>query len=115
MKTTENVIYEEKVDHMSCQSCDFRSKWKTGLKVHMFCSHKEMDKDVCEQYESTSNYWKTGHLGTIFQRFLDANDLIDGLEDLSKQEKTIEKDRILEARKSAFNGENWRNFPPWSK
>ena len=67
--------------------------------------------DITEKYESTENYWKSGYLGTVYQRFLD---VIEGV-DLTVQEKADAKHAILEARKSAFNGENWRNFPPWSK
>ena len=56
-------------------------------------------------------YWKTGILGTIFQTFLDAS-LIVERSDLSKDNKAVEKAKILEARKHAF-GQHFRNYPPW--
>ena len=51
-----------------------------------------------EKYENTSQYWKTD-LGTVYQRILDADEAIDGL-DSHEQWKICEKDKILEARRS---------------
>ena len=48
-----------------------------------------------EKYENTSQYWKTD-LGTVYQRILDADEAIDGL-DAAEQWKIYEKDKILEA------------------
>ena len=96
-----------------CKSCDFSSKWEFGLQVHVKCVHAEnLGAAMKEKYDNTSSYWKGGHLGTFYQRFLDANELVEGL-GIPEQEQIIEK--ILEARKLGFNGNNWKNFPPWSK
>ena len=43
-----------------------------------------------EKYENTSHYWKTD-LGTVYQRILDADEAIDGL-DAAEQWKICEKD-----------------------
>ena len=51
------------------------------------------DNSLNEKYENTSHYWKTGHLGTVYQRFLDANEVIDGL-DAPEQWKICEKDKF---------------------
>ena len=36
-----------------------------------------LDNEDCEdkKYSGTDNYWKKGNLGTIFQTFLEANDI----------------------------------------
>ena len=111
---TENIIKE--ADKFPCRSCDFVSNWENGLEAHMKISHVESmqtNSSIVEKYESTAHYWKTGHLGTVYRRFLDANDIIDGLM-VSEEWKLLEKNKVLEARKAAFNPGNWRNFPPWS-
>ena len=64
-----------------------------------------------KKYLGTERYWKTGKLGTIFQDFLDANDIIER-SDMSKEDKEKEYDKILEARKSAF-GTHFKDYPPW--
>ena len=35
------------------------------------------DLEEEEKYLETCNYWKTGILGTVFQTFLDVNNIID--------------------------------------
>ena len=67
--------------------------------------------DDDDKFEGTLNYWKTGRLGSVFQCFLDANNIIESI-NLSPDVKVIEKEKILEARKQAF-GEDFRYFPPW--
>ena len=57
-----------------------------------------------DKYPDTCHYWKTGRLGTEFQTFTDANEIIDN-SNLSEENKEIEKAKILNARKCAF-GEN---------
>ena len=52
-----------------------------------------------------------GRLGTVYQSFLDANDIIEK-SNLENEINEKEKEKILEARKSAF-GSDFRNFPPW--
>ena len=49
----------------------------------------------------------------MFHSFLTANDIIDSSE-MSEDWKKIEKEKILQARKTAF-GSSYSNFPPWSK
>ena len=55
-----------------------------------------------ELYKRTEEYWKRGTLGTgvstVFQQFLDANDVIDK-SDLDEEEKKLEKDALIEAKK----------------
>ena len=64
-------------------------------------------------YADTKWYWETGILGTVYQTFLDANEIIDN-SDLTEDVKEMERSKILEARKDAF-GENFRYFPPWKR
>ena len=58
----------------------------------------QKDNSLNEKYENTPHYWKTD-LGTVYQRILDADEVIDGL-DAPEQWKICEKDKILEARRS---------------
>ena len=107
-----------------CLICDFVSSWETGLKIHMTRKHLTVeqvdgnatltDDDIVEddKYSDTCHYWKTGILGTSFQTFLDANEIIDS-SNFSEEIKEIEKAKVLEARKFAF-GENYEYVPPWN-
>ena len=54
-----------------------------------------------KQYSGTQYYWKTGRLGTVFQSFLDANEIIEN-SNLETETKIQDKEKILKARKSAF-------------
>ena len=102
--------------------CDFRSNWNNGLKIHITRKHgkieqldgntTENDESADERYAGTKHYWEFGRLGTVYQTFLDANDIIDKSA-LDKDDKEIEKDKILDARKTAF-GKYFLHFPPWS-
>ena len=101
-----------------CLVCDFVSNWNNGLKVHMSRKHLNIvqidgnNEDFeDEKYSGTDHYWKTGNLGTIFQTFLDANDILKK-SDLSEENKAIENDKIVEARKHAF-GQDFKYYPPW--
>ena len=71
----------------------------------------DLDKDD-EKYSGTSQYWKTGKLDTVYQVFIDANDIIDS-SDLTEESKNDEKEKILNARKTAF-GPNFSFVPPWN-
>ena len=53
------------------------------------------------QYSNTEKYWKTGCLGTSFQSFLDANEMIEesSLDDIEKEN---ERAAILAARKKCI-------------
>ena len=65
----------------------------------------QQDNPLNESYENTSHYWKNDHY---------ANEVIDSL-NAPEQWKKCEKDKILEARRSAFSPGCLRNFPPWSR
>ena len=126
---TDSVVnLEDKIDESTekaetCFMCDFESNWKNGLKIHMARKHcnieqidgnnsvasEEVDDD--KKYSETYHYWKTGKLGTIYQSFLDANDIIEK-STLDEEDKMKEKQKILQARKLAF-GNDFRYFPPW--
>ena len=70
------------------------------------------DLEEDDKYLETCNYWKTGILGTVFQTFLDVNNIIDK-SNISEESKTEEKAKAMDARKCAF----WSNFhrvPPWN-
>ena len=56
-------------------------------------------------------YWKIGNLGTSFQSFLDANEIIEE-SSLDDNEKENERAAILAARKEAF-GDQFKYYPPW--
>ena len=115
-KTTEKVEY-------SCELCDFKSNWENGLRIHMTRKHsqiEQLDGNLSvvneelyedEKYADTEKYWKTGILSTVYQSFLDANEIVDG-SDLIEKEKEDEKAKILEARKCAF-GDEFKYYPPW--
>ena len=109
-------------EKFECEICDFSSNWSNGLKVHLAKKHSKIEQidglgdgeDFDdEKYKRTRHYWKEGRLGTVYQTFLDANELIDEL-DISEEAKKREKMKILESRKSAF-GNNFQHFPPWDK
>ena len=65
-----------------------------------------------EKYSTTKFYWEKGRLGTGYQVFMDASDIIEQ-SDLSEDDKEKEKSKVLEARKNAF-GSRFRDYPPWN-
>ena len=65
-----------------------------------------------DEYDTTKHYWETGRLGSAYQVFIDANEVIEGCE-LSEDEQKKEKTKVLEARKKAF-GSYYAQFPPWN-
>ena len=70
----------------------------------------ELDEsDNC--YEGSKHYWKSGYLGQGYQAFIDAKKVVDE-SSLDEEEKKVQIDAILEARKTAI-GENYKYFPPW--
>ena len=114
---------EKAESDFTCLLCDFRSNWENGLQIHMARKHCNlaqidgndtftMDEIEDEKYAETLHYWKTGRLGTVFQCFLNANEIIEN-SNLESDLKTKEKVKVLEARKLAF-GNHYRNFPPCS-
>ena len=102
--------------------CDFKSQWASGVKIHMARKHSKIDQldgnvsvsyadDNDDKYHSIRHYLKKGWLGSAYQTFIDAMEVIEE-SDLNEEEKIIEKDNVLEARKLAL-GQNYKYFPPW--
>ena len=92
------------------------------MKIHLGRKHSkieqldgftdlEVEKD--EKYQNTRHYWKEGRLGSAYQTFLDAVDILTN-SDLLEEVKAVEKEKVLEARKRSF-GPNFKFFPPWDK
>jgi hypothetical protein len=114
---------EKVLEDFPCLICDFSSNWKNGVEIHMARKHSTIDQtdgnisdevdDDEEKYADTSHYWKTGRLGTSFQIFSDANEIIER-SNFPEDFKVAEKAKILEARKSSF-GENYKYVPPWNQ
>ena len=120
IENRETDATEKAANSFSCEICDFQSTWENGLKVHMARKHSKLeqvdgssDETYDEKYLETKRYWETGYLSTVYQCFLDANDIIEKSE-FTEKVKIEEKDKILEARKSAF-GENFMYYPPWKQ
>ena len=87
---------------------------KKHLKVEQIDGNATLDdSEEDDKYLETCHYWKTGRLGTAFQTFLDANEMIDS-SNFQEEFKEIEKAKVLEARKNAF-GDNYKYVPPWNQ
>ena len=117
----ESILIDKSENEFNCEICDFTSNWKNGLEIHMTRNHSSVeqldgnvtiDDDVDEEYTRTRHYWKSGWLGSVYQCFLDANQIIDN-SNLKEEVKELEKEKILDARKLAF-GNNFMYNPPWS-
>ena len=54
-----------------------------------------------------------GWLGGAYQSYIDAYDTLEEC-DLSENEKNKEKEKLLDARKTAL-GASFAQFPPWDK
>ena len=67
-------------------------------------------EDIEDDY--TEHYWKNGKLGTIYQTYLDVNEIIKS-SNLSEESKDDEIAKALEARKFAF-GSHYQHVPPWN-
>ena len=118
IETTNEALAEKAEKCHSCDLCDFATNWVKGLRVHITRMHKNIEQlDGCEdlvedeKYLSCSRYWKDGYLGTSFQAYLDALDILE-TSNLSEEDKILEKDKVLEARKEAF-GSEFKYYPPW--
>ena len=70
---------------------------------------EEADED--KTYLNTECYWKNGILGTSYQLYLDANQIIEESDFNAKEKEELKAD-ILEARKEAF-GTEYKYYPPW--
>ena len=73
----------------------------------------ENEEDDNQLLLSTERYWRTGILGSTFQTYLDVLIMIDG-STLEEDDKNIEKELVLKARKEAF-GDDFMYYPPWRK
>jgi hypothetical protein len=109
-------------DQFPCHICDFRSNWANGLTIHMTRKHSKIEQlDGCisvsedleedEKYYGTRDYWKEGRIGTAYQTFLDAIDIVDE-SDLAEETKEVEKIKVFDARKCAL-GTNFNCFSHW--
>ena len=66
-----------------------------------------------EKYYRTRHYWETGYLGSGYQNFLDANDILEEVNS-DKKEREHEKDKVIDARKEALE-DNYKYCPPWDR
>ena len=121
----ENINKAEQArEDFSCDICDFKSNWENGLAIHISRKHAKLEQvdgstsisedfedNENEKYSSTLRYWKDGKLGTAFQSYLDAIEIIE-TSNLSEDLKDVEKSKVLEARKKAF-GSEFEYYPPW--
>ena len=110
---------EEAPENFQCYLCDFKSNWGNGLNIHMTRKHDAIEQldgnatDIEDQkYAGSKHYWEEGRLGSVYQTFLDAKEIIEESE-LDRDDKENEKTKLLEARKTAF-GKLFHHFPPWS-
>ena len=123
LSISENGKIEAERAPFVCELCDFVSNWKNGLNIHLSRKHGDIEQldghnDSSfsdEKYYHSRHYWEKGRLGTVYQTYLDANEIIDK-SDISEDAKLIEKEKLLNARKSAFgqNKLNFKYFPPWN-
>ena len=72
---------------------------------------EDFEDNEIDKYSSTIRYWKEGKLGTAFQSYLDAIDVLE-TSNFSEDFKDVEKSKVLEARKQAF-GSEFEYYPPW--
>ena len=117
----ESCELTEKVDNsFACDVCDFCSNWENGLRVHMSKKHRNIEQiDGCDDeldendaYQGSQHYWKTGWIGTAYQTYLDAMEVIENTK-FSVEVKLEERTKVIEARKEAF-GSNYKYYPPWT-
>ena len=114
----ENIVERE----FRCELCDFRSNWQNGLSIHMTRKHSKLEQldgndsfneaSEDDKYSSIEHYLKNGWLGSAYQTFIDAIEVIDAC-DLQEDVRDIEKTKVLEARRCAL-GSNFQGLPPWN-
>ena len=128
LETKNNLTNHMIVEHnhpgevLVCQQCEFMTSRKTCLNMHVSKKHKEI-----EQLDGTSSdtedvyaesYWEHDHLGTIYQRYLDAIENIESSQ-LSLAEKQMEIERAKDIRMKAFLDQGMtkrhiERIPPWN-
>ena len=114
----ESVVEKE----FHCELCDFKSNWQNGLSIHLTRKHSKLeqldgnasDNEASDdkKYSSIKHYLKNGWLGSAYQTFIDALEVIDAC-DLQEDVKDVEKTKVLEARKCAL-GPHFQGLPPWN-
>ena len=117
-----SVEENDEVKEFRCELCDFKSNWSNGLRIHMARKHSKLEQldgnntfneeSDDEKYSSIEHYLKNGWLGSAYQTFIDANDVIDAC-DLKEDVRGIEKTKVLQARRCAL-GPNFQGLPPWN-
>ena len=79
--------------------------------IEQLDGHNEDNSDD-EKYSNTEHYWVRGWLGSAYQSYIDAIEVIESSE-ISEGAKIIEKDKLLDARKLPI-GTNFKSFSPWN-
>ena len=121
VRDTEEVTPNKREGNFSCEFCEFKGLREIGLEIHMSRKHKNIEQldgnvdfeDDDQLFLSTERYWSTGILGSCYQTYLDALELLDE-STLEENAKKVEKDKVLDARKEAF-GDQYMYYPPWRK
>ena len=119
VRDTEEVTPNKREGNFSCEFCE--GLREIGLEIHMSRKHKNIEQldgnvdfeDDDQLFLSTERYWSTGILGSCYQTYLDALELLDE-STLEENAKKVEKDKVLDARKEAF-GDQYMYYPPWRK
>ena len=116
----QSISGEERVERKcQCELCDFKRNWHNGLGIHMSRKHSKLEQldgktsiheaSEDEKYSSTRHYLKNGWLGSAYQTFVDATEVIDAC-DLHEDVRYIQKTKVLEARKCALPGSSSLEF-----
>ena len=69
---------------------------KKHAQIEQLDGSSSMSEDSEEKYSRTIHYWREGKLGTVFQFFLDANDVIEE-SDITEEMKKVVKAKNLKA------------------
>ena len=79
-----SVEENDEVKEFRCELCDFKSN--NRLRIHMARKHSKLEQldgnntfneeSDDEKYSSIEHYLKNGWLGSAYQNFIDANDVI---------------------------------------
>jgi hypothetical protein len=85
------------------------AKWAFKLE-HLDGNNSLNEASEDEKYSSIKYFLKNGWLGSTYQTFIDAMEVIDAF-DLQEDVGEIEKTKVLEARKCGL-GLNFQGLPP---
>ena len=123
----ETASIEKPGEIFNCELCDFKSIRKNGVTIHMSYRHRmieqldgavcddmaddEYEKKILQKYKNTVEVWRTGELGSDYQAYLDALEVIND-SNIVEAEKEKERVMILEARKNAL-GRTYFRYRPW--